>query len=423
MSRSTVTLNFREPRGLIIVIAAALAAATLAWFGVRWQLGSMISELTPPGDPNAKYAAVYARSFAPHDPLGAWLNASTGSGMVSTAGLEDTVRLSPNDYRWWIELGRADEKSDRIDLAELAFDRAAAIAPHYVYPRWHLGNFLLRQGRPEEAFAELKLTTENNLSYREQVFSLAWDYFDHDPAKLEAVVADSPDARASLALFYAAHGQAADSLRIWNLLTDDQKAEDPQTARTIAQALTEKQFFRQGLEFSRQVGLDPDAEFQQVTNGGFERPLGDPDDNYYGWNVERGEGKLDIAADPSVKHSGNRSLRVTFRTYVKPELSNPWEYVTVQPGANYDLRFWVRTENLRSAGPPQIEILRSNEFKLIAASPPFPTGTNDWQEMSITFKAPDDSDGVSVRLARSYCGDACPLVGIIWLDDLTLSRK
>ncbi len=37
-----------------------------------------------------------------------------------------------------------------------ALRRAAELAPNYTYPRWHLGNALLRAGRTEEAFAELR---------------------------------------------------------------------------------------------------------------------------------------------------------------------------------------------------------------------------------------------------------------------------
>jgi hypothetical protein len=71
-------------------------------------------------------------------------------------------------------------------------------------------------------------------------------------------------------LFYAAHSQASDALRLWNTLSDDQKGEHQKIARTVAQALTEKKMFRQGLEFSRQVGIDPDAQIEAITNGGLE---------------------------------------------------------------------------------------------------------------------------------------------------------
>jgi tetratricopeptide (TPR) repeat protein len=411
-------------------MAGIFAAIALGGLGVRWQLGSMLAELTSPSDPAAKNISEVARGLAPDDPLAMWLFANAHRDLFkpdsiepSITGFENVVRSSPNDYRWWIELGRVEEQAERRDRAEVAFRRAIELAPSYAYPRWQYGNFLLRSGRPDEAFLEFRKTAENNYTYREQVFSLAWDYFDHDPARVEALAADTADSRASLALFYAARGQAEASLRVWNMLSDEQKSQNPQIARTIAQALTEKKFFRQGLEFSRQVGIDPEAQFEAVTNGDFERSFGNPDDNYYGWNIERGNKNLDISADSSVKHSGNRSLRVNFRTFVNPSLANPWQVLAVQPGGDYVLRFWVRTENLRSAGMPIVEVLETSEYHLLAASPAMATGTNDWQETVLEFKAAENADGVVVRLSRSYCGEACPIVGMLWLDDFTLVKK
>lgn len=430
MAGSLSALNISDAKARIAAGAVIVVALAFAWFGIRWQLGSMIAELTPPNDPGTKSVAVAARNLAPSDPLSAWLVAQSGQDLFtsdrvepSIQAFENVIRLSPNDYRWWIELGRIEEQAGNDDRAEAAFRQATILAPSYAFPRWQLGNFLLRQGRSDEAFAELRKTTENNLTYREQVFSLAWDYFDHDPARVEALAADTPEVRASLALFYAARGQAADSLRIWNTLDDEQKADNPQIAKTIAQALTEKKFFRQGIEFSRQVGVDPDAQAEAITNGGFEKALGSPDDNYYGWNVERGENKLDIASDSSVKHGGNRSLRINFRTFIKPELSNPWQIVAAQPGALYTLHFWARTENLRSAGMPMVEVLDPADNRLVAGSPAVATGTNDWQEFTVDFKAPEDSEGFVVRIARGFCGDACPIVGLLWLDDFTLVKR
>ena len=430
MSEPHTSFSFSGTKGRILAALMLVLAVAFAWFSIRWQLGSMLSELTSPNDPSAKTVGSMARRLAPDDPLSAWLVATSSRDIftpdrlnASVNSFEDVVRLAPSDYRWWIELGRIDEQADRLQQAEAAFRQATVLAPYYAYPRWQLGNFLLRQGRSDEAFAELRKTTENNLTYREQVFSLAWDYFDHDPARVEALATDSPDVRASLALFYAAHGQAADSLRVWNSLDDQQKSENPQIAKTIAQALTEKRFFIQGLEFSRQVGIDPEAQTDAITNGGFEKPIGSPEDNYYGWNVERSDNKLDISADSSVKHSGNRSLKINFRTFIKAELSNPWQIIAASPGSSYSLKFWARTENLRSAGMPTVEIINPIDNRLIASSAAVPTGTNDWQEFTIDFKSPNDVDGFVVRLARSYCGDACPIVGLLWLDDFSLVKR
>ncbi|HEY2866271.1 MAG TPA: carbohydrate binding domain-containing protein [Pyrinomonadaceae bacterium] len=430
MHDPTFMINARTARGRMMLAAAVAVSFLLIWFGVRWQIGSMLAELTSPSDPNAKYIAETAEALAPHDPQAAWLSAETHKDLLqpekvdpSIFGFERTVRSSPNDYRWWIELARIRAQAGQTAQAEEAFRQALTLAPSYAFPHWQLGNFLLREARPDEAFGEFKLASGNTLAYRDQIFALAWDYYDHDPAKLEAIAADSPDVRVSLALFYAARGQAADSLRVWNTLTDEQKSANPQTARVIAQALTEKRFFLQGIEFSRQVGIDPDSEAERVTNGDFEQSLGSPDENYYGWNVERGDGKVEVSPDSSVKHEGNRSLKINFRTFVKPEMSDPWQIVAAEPGTSYELYFWARTENLRSAGMPLIQIVDPVDNRLIAVSPAISTGTNDWQEIEIGFQAPSDVDGFVIRLSRAYCGDTCPIVGLLWLDDFRLVKR
>ena len=68
---------------------------------------------------------------------------------------EVAVRLSPNDFRYWEELGRALEMTGDRAGAEKALRRAVFLAPNYYHPHWRLGNLLLRSNRYEEAFQHL----------------------------------------------------------------------------------------------------------------------------------------------------------------------------------------------------------------------------------------------------------------------------
>src|SRR5690606_10851869 len=161
----------------IVLIGAVIAALLLMWFGVRWQLGNMFAELTPVTQQDAGRVADVAVSMAPSDPAGRWLLAAKARDnfdveSLARAGamMEEVVRLSPHDFRWWIELGRAYEQAERPDEAERALVRASELAPEYTFPRWQLGNFYLRQNRTDEAFAQLMKTTEKSSVYREQVF-------------------------------------------------------------------------------------------------------------------------------------------------------------------------------------------------------------------------------------------------------------
>lgn len=421
-------LDSRRPLfrfGLAVMILLALV---FGWFAVRWQLGDMLAELTGATDPNAKEIAALAVNFAPADPMANWLLAKTKKDSFTPEALSDAARsyetvarLSPNDYRWWVELGRAREQSEEYDLAERAYLRALQLSPNYTYPHWQLGNFYLRQNRSGEAFSELKKVAENNSIYRDQVFSIAWDYYEKDTSQLERIAGDSPAARASLAKFYASKQRAEDSLRIWNTLSEEDRQVNTAIAKVIAQAFYEKRIFRQSLEFVRGLGIEPEARQGVVQNGSFERPIGDVKETYFGWRVSPIE-KVEVKLDPTQKREGIRSLRVSFNGYSEPTLYAVSQYVTVEPSANYRLTFWLRTENLKSGGTPELEIYNANDDKNIVISEAFPIGTNDWQQVKLEFIAPPNAEAVGVRTVRAFCGNVCPIFGTVWYDDFKLER-
>jgi tetratricopeptide (TPR) repeat protein len=412
--------------GLVALIFFALI---FGWFAITRQLGNMLAELTSPTDSNAAELAALSKKLAPSDPLTSWLTASAAGQTFAPANGEnplddykETVRLSPFDYRWWIELARAYEQADNAELAEQSYKRAIEIAPAYTYPRWQLGNFYLRQNRSDEAFAELKNAAQKNPVYRMQVFSVIWDFYGQDTTRLEQIAGELPEVKTTLVQFYAGKGRAEDSLRIWNTLSDEEKKEASPFARVVAQSLYEKKFFRSAIGFVSSLGIEPKAKPETVQNGGFEDPISYSDYIYFGWKIAPNE-KMEINLDGAQKSEGARSLRVTFKGYNDPHLNNIYQTVVINPGETYTLSFRLKTENLKSAGTPVLDIVNTKDDKIIAASKPFPAGTNDWQEVKIEFTAPAGSEAVSLRTARVFCGDACPLVGTFWYDDFRLVKK
>jgi len=420
-------LDSRQMPVRIGIIIAVILVLIFGWLAIRWQLGNMLAELASPSDANAKEIARLAVKLAPDDALSNWLLADltkdSKSGAASTAekDFENVVKLSPNDFRWWIELGRAHEQAENFDAAEKALVKAVNLAPSYTFPRWQLGNFYLRQNRSGEAFEELKKAAETNVIYRDQVLSIAWDYFGQDALMLEQVAGNSPSVRAGLAKFYAAKERPEDSLRIWNTLSEEEKQSNSDAANIIARALYDKRFYRQAIEFVRGLGIEPDAQSQTIQNAGFEKPIGDNREVFFGWRISPME-KMDIKLDPTQKSGGNRSLRVTFNGYVNPTLFNIYQIVTVEPSARYRLSFRLRTENLKSGGTPQLEIYNAIDDKSIATGSSFSIGTNDWQQVKIDFTAPQNAEAVGLRTIRAFCGSECPTVGTFWYDDFKLEK-
>lgn len=426
------TLIIKDSKALLprlILAGVIIVALIFLFFSVKWLVANLFAELTSVSDPQAAAVADLATGLSPGDPFALWLKTKIARDEFSmdsvdraTTLTEGIVRLSPNDFRWWVELGRAYEQSEQPVRAEAALKQAVTLAPEYTFPRWQLGNFLLRRGRTEEAFAELKRATEKSSVYREQVFALAWDYFDKDPARVEMLAGEAPDMRASLAMFYAVRGAAPDALRNWNLLSPEQQEENKKLLPIMAQGLFDKLELRESLEFAKAAGIDADANIGAVTNAGFEKLLGHPDDTLFGWNIYRGDGRIEISADSNVKREGNRSIRTNFKGYLKPELHNIVQVIALESGASYRMSVWLRTENLRSGGMPVMQILNMKDNSLLATTQPFAAGTNDWTQLTLDFKVPEDSSGVSVRTARVYCPGECPLVGTMWYDEIVLTK-
>lgn len=413
-------------KGRVAASLLIIAALVFGWFSISWQLGNMFAALTPSNQPNAKAIAEFAHGLSPRDPITNWLKAniekdtfSAQSLEKSVASLEEAIRYAPEDYRYWLELARAYEQVENFEKAEKAFQRAALIAPNYSNVHWQIGNFYLRRGQEAEAFTALGKSAETSAVYREQVFSVVWDFYEKDKSKIEQLAGGKPDMRAGIAKFYAARELPEDSLRIWNTLSEEDKTRNQDIARLIAQALHDKRFFRSSIEFVRQLGIEPLAQRETVQNGGFETPIAEAKDTFFGWVYTRKE-KIEINTDPMKKKEGNKSLRFTFNGFTGIEVKNFHQIVTVEENKKYRLSFWLKTEGLKSAGTPGFEIVNANDEKIIKAVAPFPSGTQDWTLTSIEFTAPPTAQAVAIRLDRGYCGDACPIVGTFWVDDFKL---
>lgn len=407
----------------LLLALCVLTLVVTVWFSVRWQLGDMLAVLTQETDPNVVEIAELSTRWAPSNPAAFSLKASVADGAdASIPALEEAVRRSPYDYRWRTELGRAYEQDERLAEAAVQLEKAVELAPSYSSARWHLGNFYLRQNQTGKAIAELKIAAENSIKYREQVFSLIWDYSNKEPAQLEGLVGERPDMRARLAYFFAARGHAEEALRNWNHLTEADKTKNTAIARSIALGLFDQKHFPESLEFARQNGAETEALPEAISNGSFEKPIGENGDSRFGWQTPRTDPKFEAVPDNRVKREGNRSLRLTFKGFNKPTLANVLQTVVVEPNRKYRLQFWVRTENLRSPGMPLVEIINLNDEKMISRSPKSPNGTADWQQVIVEFAAPANCNGISVRTVREFCGEDCPISGILWYDNFELIR-
>ncbi|MBD0327345.1 MAG: hypothetical protein ICV68_12985, partial [Pyrinomonadaceae bacterium] len=305
--------------------------------------------------------------------------------------------------------------------------RAVELAPAYAYPRWLLGNLLLRAGRGDESFQELRRAAQADPKLRPQIFNVAWYVFGEDVQAVRNAVGNSAAARAEFAAYLGGRQRFDDALALWASLSAAEKKEHRANGETLMNTLVSARRYRAAQGILRDIASEqiaPALSAEQFTNAGFESDVGTSGAAIFGWQVTSVP-QAQIAVDPNYRHSGQRSLRVLFKSPSTLEFKNVSQLVVVEPGAQYRFTCFVRTDDLKSAGTPLIEILDgADERNVLNASAPLAVGRSDWQQLTIDFKVPPKTEAVRVRVARAPCvGDpVCPIYGIVWYDDFNLQR-
>src|SRR5712664_1508912 len=129
MPDQIMQLKASAPTKLIMILTVSLALFA-SWFVVRWSLGNTIAEYFHPDDRRLETAQM-AVLLAPDDPLPHWSlgyliqkELPPDQVSVAIAEYEKAVSLSPNDYRFWMDLGHALEQAGQFDKAEQALREA-----------------------------------------------------------------------------------------------------------------------------------------------------------------------------------------------------------------------------------------------------------------------------------------------------------
>jgi len=433
MSDQVALINLRPVWARLPLALLALAALWASWYGMRWMIGDTMAEAAPLSFQNDQLAAFetaeHAARLAPHDPLAyltlARLHRYSFDPELLPRALSEygqAAALSPNDYLIWTELGRARATAGDIDGGVKALRRAAALAPNYAEQRWHLGNVLLRAGRNEEAFEELRRAGDADPDkYRPQVFNVAWQLYGPDMRRVLDVVGKTPEARGQLVAVLVGRGRLEDALNVWSSLGSDVRGAQMAAGERLAQTLYGSLQYRRALQVLTEAGQQ-DLAFEKVSNGGFESDVGRAG-QLFRWQVTPIAGAR-VAVDARNARSGTRSLLVLFDSANQVDFRNVWQAVAVEPNTRYRLTYFVRTDSLNSAATLLTSVANAaNENEALAYSPAVPSGTNDWQQVGVEFTTGPKTEAVVVRIVRAACpAGGCPAYGKIWYDDFDLQR-
>src|SRR5689334_15592551 len=216
----------------------------------------------------------------------------------AAASLETATSLRKDDAVQWLELGATreeliDEAGSDEAGALTAYDQAVRCAPYYGQTHWQRGNLLLRLGRYDEAFNDLRQAAASNRKFLPNVIDLAWSLTKGDVAQTRALVqATSDDERLELARFLARKGQGEAVLEQVRLLATPLSDQN-------RQELTRLAFAAGTFDAARRL-WSGSVRTEEIINGGFEEPLL-RNDTPFGWKLPAAQGKQKLAIDVSQK--------------------------------------------------------------------------------------------------------------------------
>src|SRR4029079_14995458 len=240
MPQELIQVNARSRPTRIVLVLFLAIAALWSYYAFRWYLGNTLAEYFNTSENNLDLAKI-AKNLAPSDPLTNWRLAQVSQkrlpldqASVALAEYERAVSLSPSDYRFWMSLGAAREQAGEVASAEPALRQAVALAPSYAYPRWYLGNLLLRSGRYDEAFIELRKAGDAAPEeLRPQMFNLVWQIYAGDFEAMRKAIGDNPETRAKFSLYLLNQKKIDEGIEIWDTLSTAEKRENKESGEAL----------------------------------------------------------------------------------------------------------------------------------------------------------------------------------------------
>lgn len=334
--------------------------------------------------------------------------------------LELAISLRPRDDYLWLQLGMAREAMEDSAGAALAFNESVRLAPYYALAHWQRGNFLLRQGRLEEGFADLRHASTSNPDYLPILIDLAWGISKGDQRLTESYAQiASPEMHLAFAELLARQGNGQGAVEQLSRAGTIPERTRKELVRHLISANDVKTAFKIWSEGKNAPGI----ETTTIYDGGFEGTL-TLDEFGFGWRVFRGSESVRLTADSTDRHTGSKSVAIEFLGESNPDTPLLSQIILVKPSSSYRVSFAARAKEVVTGGPPVAVVSESaGSGKRLAESPLIDQKSSDWQVVSFHFQTEPKTEAITVSVQRRNCTTApCPIFGSLWLDSFSIEE-
>jgi hypothetical protein len=155
-----------------------------------------------------------------------------------------------------------------------------------------------------------------------------------------------------------------------------------------------------------------------LVNAGFEEKAGLG--GGFDWRIAAPPG-AEVSFSPETVWEGKTSLKVSFNGKENVDFHHVFQFAAWKPNKSYMLQAKVKTRGLTTQSGIQLDVYGVG--KPFYASSEVLTGDQDWKDLKVSFRTPEQSQGGVVRIRRAKTEKLDRFIaGDVWIDDVRLTE-
>ena len=419
-----VSLSSAAARGALVGVALTVAAY-LAYFSVRTARATYYT------DTETLHGLERTTEIEPGNArnwylLGRYLQYSfeDSNPQRAISSYRKSLEIDPLATSTWLELAATYESEGNDVAARNAFLNAKKTYPLSAEVSWRYGNFLLRQGELEAAFAEIRRSVEADPGRAAEAFSRCARVEPDADVILDRVLPAKSAIYMAVMADLAQDRQIDNALKVWSrIVTMHPKIalhdafQIVMELRSAGRTAEAHKVWEQAVELAGLAELEGPRD-SMVWDGGFES---DVTGEAYAWRFARTTRSAQIGFDSQEKYSGKRSLRVSFDGSTDVAFYDVCQTVPAEAGTAYELSVWMKSKDLTTDQGVRIELRPGIPGQPGAISADV-KGTQPWTRFAAVWPGAKENQETQICLRRAASDQEDNRIrGTAWVDDVALT--
>src|SRR5690348_6990577 len=343
----------------------------------------------------------------------------------ATSYFQRAVSIDPLSERYWLDLAEAYEEGKNSTAASDALDHARSVYPSSAIVAWTYGNFLIGHGETAQGYEQIQQAIRSDRTLLPAAISRVWHASGDVNELLDHVLPADTDSYFAALDFFSAAQNAKPGLVVWQRLANSKSPIRLEQCFPFLDELIRENddmnaqiVWNEATELSGQPALAIKGN-SVISDGTFEAsfPKGG-----LGWRWKP-EVSATIDFDTAPPSGKGRSIRVEFNGGVNLNLTQPAQFVPVEPSTGYRFHALMRTD----------VITTESGLRFFLADPSHPdaptlltenlVGSNPWKAIDGELVTGPATHFLNVGLFREPSRlFENKLSGTVWIADVSLVR-